>query len=133
MNLLCFRLDGALHDAYMSSYLSLLMGFLIDFLCLMLLFDFCNVDFIVDGPDGTAKRKDRDREKEDGQRQRERDIQRRRRRMGDGEKEQNSTIKPELEKEQEKRGEVREIKPSEAVIIISICKMGDRDHTVGIW
>ena len=59
MNLSCFRLDGALPDAYMSSYLSLLIGFLIDFLYLVLLFGFCNIDFIVDGPDGAGKRKDR--------------------------------------------------------------------------
>lgn len=64
MNLSRFRLDGALPDAYMSSCLSLLMGFLIDFLCLVLLFDFCYVDFIVDGPDGAGK-KDRQRKRKD--------------------------------------------------------------------
>jgi hypothetical protein len=40
------------------------MSFLIDFLCLVLLFDFCNIDFIVDSPDGEGKRRDRkDRER----------------------------------------------------------------------
>lgn len=63
MYLPCFRLDAALPDAYMSSRLSLLMGFLIDFLCLVLFFDFCNVDFIVDGPDGAGKRKARKRQR----------------------------------------------------------------------
>lgn len=40
----------------MNNYLSLLKGFLIDFLFLVLLFDFCNVDFIVDGPNRRGKR-----------------------------------------------------------------------------
>jgi hypothetical protein len=56
--------DGASPDAYVSSCLSSPMSFLIDFLCLVLLFDFCNIDFIVDSPDGEGKRRDRkDRER----------------------------------------------------------------------
>lgn len=52
------------------------MGFLIDFLYLVLLFDFCNIDFIVDCLDEAGKRKDRQRQREekkrDGQRHRKR-------------------------------------------------------------
>lgn len=40
------------------------MDFLTDFLWLALLFDFCNIDCIVGGPDGEGKRKDRDKEGE---------------------------------------------------------------------
>lgn len=88
MNLSCFRLNGALPDAYMSSYFSLLMGFFIDFLYLVLLFDFCNVDFIVDGPNGAEKRKDRQKQrKKEMVRDIKRDTQRRqRRKMGSGER-----------------------------------------------
>lgn len=106
------------------------MGFLIDFLCLVLLFDFCNVDFIVDGPDGAGKRKDRQKqrkEKRDGQWHRQKETYKEDGRGGWGmgrEKEQNRTVKPEWEKEEEKRGESRGIKAGEAVIIISICQVG---------
>lgn len=102
----CFGLDGALPDAYVSSCLSLLMGFFIDFLCLVLLFDFCNVDFIVDGPNGAGKRRDsRDRENKELVRGRERDTWgRKRRRIEIGkEKEQHSAIKPQCEWQEEKK------------------------------